>query len=292
MSTHTLLPEKPFRWSLQREEQLGRLLEHTGQQELNPEYYQEMAHCCARLISYAGNRRLVFVGRSPESLFDYLSGVVMGTNWAERLTLFHFSMRFHNETELRKEYPQAIPAMRAYMRGLNLHPEGIATGRHPVAFIDLVYSGDTFCNLVTLLHNWCLEDGFDWPRVCDRIRLIGITVRTKTSPNTCRWHQANAWTRMLPAKAVKNVSVDWSFWSYLGDQQKKLTSSYHPGRWGDPDLTHPEHGKDRLEALSLALHLHRTGKTAACRREFSRLLAKMPAMKEPWFRQLVLDIKK
>ena len=99
---------------------------------------------------------------------------------------------------------------------------------------------------------------------------------------------------MLPAKAkaVKNVSMDGSLWCYFGNEQEKLTASYHPERWGDAALAHPEHGKERLAALSRALYLYHFGKKADCRREFARTLSKLPAMKESWFRQLVLELKK
>jgi hypothetical protein len=47
-------------------------------------------------------------------------------------------MRFREESEIRKEHPEAIEAMRSYLQQLGLHPEGLATKRRPAAFIDLV----------------------------------------------------------------------------------------------------------------------------------------------------------
>ena len=283
--------EKPFRWNLAHEEQLGRLAANVEPKVLHAADHRELVQCCARVIAYAGNRRLIFVGRSPESLFDYLSGLLSGTSWSHRLALFHFSMRYIEEHELRQRYPHAMPAMREYMTALRLNPEGIATGRPPVAFVDLVYSGSTFINLMTLLRNWSFEDGFDWPLVNGRIRLIGITIRTKTSPKTWRWQQKNEKLQALSVKSVKNVSMDTGLWSYLGNDQKKLTESYPPRRWGDAALARPEHSQDRLEALALALHLYQSGKTSDGRREFAAALSRMPAMKERWFRQLVLELK-
>ncbi|NLC24613.1 MAG: hypothetical protein GX776_09170 [Oxalobacter sp.] len=42
-----------------------------------------MLPCCARIIAFAGNSDLVFVGRSPESFFDLLSGMLFDTTWLE-----------------------------------------------------------------------------------------------------------------------------------------------------------------------------------------------------------------
>ena len=58
MNTRSSVSEKPFRWNLEREEQLGRLLDQAELQELGPRDYQDMAQCCSRIIAHAGNSRL------------------------------------------------------------------------------------------------------------------------------------------------------------------------------------------------------------------------------------------
>lgn len=158
--------------------------------------------------------------------------------------------------------------------------------------MDLVYSGDTFLNLLAFLHNWSIHTDVAWHMVIRRIRFIGVTMRTKTSPNTWRWQQKANRACMLPFGAVKNVSIDKHLWSYFGDFQGKLTPSNSPDRWGDPALAEPEYSEERLNALSLALNIYQSGKKRAFRREFSGLLSQQPAMKEAWFRQLALDLKR
>ncbi len=62
-----------FRWNIARREQLGRLV--TGESvEGLPWILEEVRRCAARVIAMAGDSQLVFVGRSPEALFDYLTG--------------------------------------------------------------------------------------------------------------------------------------------------------------------------------------------------------------------------
>jgi hypothetical protein len=45
----------------------------------------DLRPCASSVVGRCGGGRLVFVGRSPESLFDYLSGVFDGTAWEGRL---------------------------------------------------------------------------------------------------------------------------------------------------------------------------------------------------------------
>jgi len=51
------------------------------------------------------------------------------------------------------------------------------------------------------------EDRQPWPVIRRKVRFVGVTNRTKTSPNTYRWQQHAAWTRQLPSRAVVNVSL-------------------------------------------------------------------------------------
>ena len=62
----------PFRWNLARRAELGRLVEGVRAASY-PEMLDDLAECAARVVATAGATTMVFVGRSPESLFDYLS---------------------------------------------------------------------------------------------------------------------------------------------------------------------------------------------------------------------------
>jgi hypothetical protein len=282
--------ELPFRWDLTRRNQLGSLVEGEAAATYNS-FSDHLLACCSRAVAFAGDSDLIFVGRSPESIFDHLSGLLFDSSWFNRLELLHFSMRFREEAEIRKEHPEAVQAMRAYLESLGLHPEGLATRSRPVAFIDLVATGDTFGRLVTFLHNWSQDIGYDWNAVRRRIRLIGITERKKTSPNTWRWQQHATWPILLGRGSVKNVSIPFDLWNYLGNYQDKVSLSYTPSRWGDPALTSPTHDERQLKALRLALELFELGRTRERRQQFISLLVREPAMRHSWFRMLVQELR-
>jgi len=273
---------EPFRWNLARREQLGRLL--AGAFDGDPWWCDdEFQLCCARILAHTEGHRVFFVGRSLESAFDYLSGALCDTSAADRLNLFLFSMRYRSAT------PTALAAMRDYMRALHLDPRGVA--RSAVAFVDVVWSGETFSNLVGLLRDWCDEEETDWHAVRRNIRIVGVTQRTKTSPKTWRWHQHSDAMAMLPADAVKNVSLEPRMWSYLGNHQPKITGSYDPRRWGDDDVAHPDHNEKQVTALQEAWHIFEDGRTPAGRSRLAAMMTKTSGMQHAWFRRLLTEVK-
>jgi hypothetical protein len=282
--------ELPFRWNLTRRNQLGTLVEGEAANTYDS-FPEHLLACCARVLAFAGDSDSVFVGRSPESIFDHLSGLLFDSSWFGRLELLHFSMRFREEALVRRKHPGAVPAMRAYLESLGLHPEGLATRARPAAFIDLVLTGDTFGRLVAFLHNWSRETGYDWNAVRRRVRLVGITERTKTSPKTWRWQQHAEWLPLLGRGAVKNVSIPFDLWNYLGNRQDKVSLSYTPSRWGNPSLSSPTRYERQLKALRLAFELFELGRTRERRAEFASRLAGEPSMRHVWFRMLVQELR-
>src|SRR5688500_13363749 len=142
----------PFRWDVRRREQLGRLLETAP---LDPrawwhgpywaEFLDELRICAARVVARAGNARMVFVGRSPESLYDYLTGALAGTDWEDRCELLNVSL-FGGDAH-RFVAPPAMQALRDQFAACGLTPAEIAAAPLPVAFVDLVSSGGTFGSL-------------------------------------------------------------------------------------------------------------------------------------------------
>ncbi len=282
--------QKPFRWDLTHRNHLGRLVD--GEQaESYPTFLDHLLPCCSRIVAFGGDSVLIFVGRSPESIFDHLSGLLFDSSWFNRLELLHFSMRFQEEGAVGQEYAESINAMRGYLQHLGLDPEGIATSIRPVAFIDLVSTGETFGRLVTFLRNWSISTGYDWNAVKRRIRLIGITQKTKTSPKTWRWQQQASWVSLLERRSVMNVSIPRALWEYLGNYQPKVSRSYTPSRWGDPEFSLPSYSEHQIKALRLAYQLFELGRTKRQREQFVSLLVKEPAMKHEWFRMLVREIR-
>jgi hypothetical protein len=235
----------PFRWTLARREQLGSLVEGVTDWE-HPDFFAELRACCVRVVAAAADGDLVFVGRSPESIFDYLSGVLAETSWSDRLVLFNFSMRSDSVEELARTNVRGLRAMREQLSAVSLTPAEIASGERPKVLVDLVHHGETFGRLLDLLEHWTEEDGLDVASVRRRLRFVGITERTKNSPNTWRWYQRVPWAERLPRRALRSVSIDVWMWRYLGDYQDKVSRSNPPLLWGAEEMMQPSRRRENL----------------------------------------------
>lgn len=280
----------PFRWNLAGRPRLGALLQ--GRRErLNPILFEQLRECCVRVVAAAADGDLVFVGRSPESIFDYLTGVLSGTSWSDRAVLLNLSMRDAAAEELARAHPRALAAIRDQLTTLGLAPAQIARSARPRVFVDLVYGGNTFGHLLGLLEHWAGDTGVDAAAVRRRIRFLGITVRTKNSPNTWRWYQQAGWARRLPRSALRSISISYWLWTYLGEDQKKVARWHPPARWDAEDASLPPRDEDALEALRLAHRIHERGRDRVERSRFAAALAAQPQLREPSVRRLILELR-
>ena len=282
---------KPFRWDIAKREQLGRLVESESTPPYS-DFMQDLRQCAARVIAFAGDSELVFVGRSPESIFDYLSGAFLESPRHQRLNLANISIRFNSVETVGQSYPSAIPAVKDHFAAIGLSPHDIVAKERPIALVDLVATGSTFENLSKLIVSWAESDRADVPAMRNKMRFVGITWRTKTSPNTYRWQQHADWLTDFSNQCVKNVSVPGRFWDYLGNKQPKVGWSNPPSRWPDPAISEPPRGDRNLEALGLALTVFDTANTARERDRFADELRKQPPMDQPWFRSVVGELRK
>lgn len=283
---------KPFRWDIRRREQLGTLL--TGDRpSMRPGFVEDLRGCAAKAVAAAGDAELVFIGRSPESLFDYLSGVFAGHPWETRLALVNLSLRTDvgaGDTDTSR----ARSALGTHLAHHGLTPQRIASSERPIALIDVVASGSTFRGLVEQWTAWASRDGIDPKAVRRRLRIVGVTFRRKTSPNAFRWHQETenvGWLGAFPRIRVKNVSAPYAFWEYLANDQPKVSRSHPPKRWADDDAGSPPRHERHLGARRVAAHLFTLASDKAERRAFSSELAKTRAMREQWCRTLVGELR-
>lgn len=277
---------RPFRWDITRRSQLGTLPD-IEPPETYPEFEEDLLACAARVLAFAGDSDLVFVGRSPQPLFDLLSGLLMETSWSDRLRLLNIGLR-HVETptydQLRAVYPCFGEA--------GLEPHALARRRRGTALVDVVDTGETLGTLLTFLKKWSDDVRVEWRAVAAKIRIVGLTWREKTSPNTWRWQQHAEWVKRLRPREIKNVSVPPRLGTFLAAEAPKTSYSFTPSWWGDEDVTRPARDHEAREALALAVHLFDLGRTIETQRRFARALGSEPAMKERWFRSLILDLKR
>lgn len=198
-------------------DQLGTLLDDVSQPELW--FLDELVACAGKVLARGGNGRLVFVGRSLDSMFDLLSGAL-------RDRVVRPPVAFDRRSSLT---PGQVARAREVCAVAGVTPESLA--RRPVSFVDVVSTGSTFGELFKLLDMWIDETREPWDVVRGQLRFVGVTMRGKTSPNTWRWHQHADWTARLPGRAVVNVSLPLAEWRYFADFQTKLTRSFRPADW-------------------------------------------------------------
>ena len=284
------MTQPPFRWNLARRQQLGSLL-HGAEAEDYPEFVEDLRACCVRLLALAGDADLVFVGRSPESIFDYLSGLLADTSWSERCVLVNLSMRYDSVDTVEREHPQGLRAFQEQLRAVGLEPARIASSERPQVFVDLVNRGETFGNLAGLLARWAVQTGVDVRALRRRIRFIGITVREKNSPNAWRWYQNVEWAADFPPTSLQSVSIPFRLWTYLGDHQKKVGRWYPPFAWGMDEFSRPPRETWNLEALRLAARIHDLGRLPAERERVAREIAARPEMSKRGIRALVSELR-
>lgn len=280
----------PFRWDPSRREQLGRILEGPAA-ESYPEFVADLRRCCARVVAAAGDSDLVFVGRSPESLFDYLTGALRVTSHASRLTLVNLSLRLSPPRQVRRDYPGAIDAVRAHLDALGLSPRAVASRPRPLAFVDLIYTGATLGGLVDLLLDWAGDAGVDEKAVLRRLRFVGITWTKKPSPNAERWKTQCAWVRRFRPSAVSSVSVPYHLWTYLGDYQPTVARTNPPSRWADDAVSRPPRAEHHLAAVRFAARIAALAGEREERLALASELASQRAMRFDWFRSLVTELR-
>jgi hypothetical protein len=280
---------QPFRWDITKREQLGRLV-HGPQAEPYPGFFEDFQACCSRVVAFCDNADLVFVGRSPESIFDHLSGLLADTSWASRCSLLNISMRF-SPAVIRRYYPGAIYAVRQQFDSLGLSPLQIIARDRPVALVDLIDTGSTLGNITGLLLDWGRELRCDETALKEKLRFIGITARMKTSPKTWRWQQHVEWAKDFRTRRIKSVSVPWILWAFLIEIKPKVAQMNPPWRWGDEALAEPPRDEESLQALRLALQLYGTGCERDTRLDFATRLSAEPAMKHTWFRSLIIELR-
>lgn len=272
-------PNRPFRWDLVRPDHLGSLLD--GLPEPDLWFLGDLVECAAKVLARSEDGELYFVGRSADSVFDLLGGALPDP---ARLHLLPLSTASIDSWFFGRLHPAEVAQLRANLAAHGLSPALLARGARPIVFADVVSTGRTMKQLLDILRDWAEDDHADWPAVLRRIRIVGLTRRTHTSPNTHRWHQHVDWAREL---TIRNVSVESALFSYLADHQQKLTRSFGRELWAAPDVREPARDHRTRRALAEAVAIVDAGRTAAVRERLARVLDHEPAIAEPWLRDLV-----
>ena len=281
-------PIVPFRWDVSRPHELGGLLD-AEPAPAYPAFAEDLRACCAAVVAAAGDADLLFVGRSPESLYDYLRGACFDTSWRDRLRLMLVSL------------PDDRPAMRSivalqnYLATLGLHPLELPHRARPVALVDLVCTGGTLCSLVRLMHQWtqhARRPRGDWRAVRDKLRVVAITEQDFSIRNGWRDQRRRAAGGGLLARgSVRNVTVLPRLWRFLGDDQLKVAESHPPQRWADQRAAEPSRHPSRAPALRAAVETFRRARDRPERERFIAELACHGALRHEAVRQLAVELR-
>ena len=103
-------------------------------------FREDLLEHAGQIVRLAGDVDLVFVGRSPESLYDLLVGLLGETSWRERVQLLHLSLCDRTPGRLRRHEPGALAQLWRHVESLRLTPPQILARDRPGAFVDLVES--------------------------------------------------------------------------------------------------------------------------------------------------------
>ncbi len=283
---------RPFRWNIARRNELGSLLDGPPAESW-PGFRDELRRMAALAVARSGPGTIVFVGRSLESSFDYLSGIVEGIEPGLPLKLLQVSFSAVGEIEATAaRSPAEIAALTGYMRAEGLSAGDIAESAEPLTFVDIVSTGGTFGTLVGLLRLMCRAEKADWHGVERRIGFTGVVVAGQTSPKTWRWWQHEPWVAELKKPRISNVSVPGYLWGHLGNNAEKVTRSHNLWRWADPLASSPDHGEEHRRALRLAVSLYDQGLAREERNRFADELARLPEMRHAWLRRFVTGLKR
>ena len=274
----------PFRWDLVEPAELGGLLE--GLMPPSLWFAPDLSRCAGKVLARSASGDLAFVGRSLDSMFDLLSGALSGIDEAPSLTRVPLSFaREWDRRERRRLTLAERDVARSVLQSSGLTPYTAARRSTPITFVDVASTGETFRDLYLLIRDWVEDEHAQWDVIRKKIRFLGVTSRTKTSPNTFRWAQHQTWTKDLPGKSVTSVSLDPRVWSYLGNEQPKLTRSYAPRTWL-AEAQGPGRDERTRTALAEAVELVAYGRTGAARQLIAESMVAEPALAQSWLRTL------
>jgi hypothetical protein len=209
-----------------------------------------LLECAARVLCAAGDADLVFVGRSPESIHDFLAGALACTSRRDRLQILQLSLR-DDPRWLHHRLPGSLEKLGAYFVSSRLTPGQILERSRPVAFVDLVCSGETFGHLARLLRHYAGRDALA-DAALERVRWVCVV------SSLWGWKPSRSrWTRAFAPDQIRSVAIDDDFWDFLGDEQEKTTESYSFWRWGS--ASSPVNLDERFSAVRQARAIYRLG---------------------------------
>eukprot|EP01102_Stenamoeba_stenopodia_P013625 TRINITY_DN4446_c0_g2_i1.p1 TRINITY_DN4446_c0_g2~~TRINITY_DN4446_c0_g2_i1.p1 ORF type:complete len:483 (-),score=110.02 TRINITY_DN4446_c0_g2_i1:50-1498(-) len=294
----------PFRWDLNNVTGLGRkAFIYRNKLSLNKhlandlrrmkcydfwKFFEEFQRCVANTLALSHGSDLLFLGRSPEMIYDFLCGCFKDDeSLVSKLKLMHFSMRSVDEYEWKHDIigpSSRMSHMMTYMTSLGLDPQSLLKRKTPIAIVDFVYGGETLDNLLWLIRAWTIQLKCDWNAVRQKIMVIAIrsVARLDVTLRGQEWMETYG--------GPKHWFTVWTsdiFWVAVADRLIHMEHSYPMYQWG-------KNVRKRVvrAGLHTELFFYETAQTKGGRQEFVSELVKVNAgMRQAWFRSLVIWLK-
>ncbi|HEY1015285.1 MAG TPA: hypothetical protein VGE07_21445 [Herpetosiphonaceae bacterium] len=284
-------PQPPFRWNIASRPELGGLPDAV-EPASSDWLLDELRQTLAGILGLGDGGDLVFLGRSPELIFDLGRSLLADTGWRDRLRHLQMSLNTNEAQHLLRHENPGRQFMRGHLAAAGLSPQALLASPNPIALVDVVDVGGTFGSLVTLLRDWTVEERLSWRDASRKLRLVGLVFRGKPSPKAWRWQQHATWLDLLPSGACKNLSLHGYLWRYLAVVGCKTTPPYGPDRWDGDEAASPNRHADHLRGLAEARWLYERGASREQRLLLAEDMARLPAMRRAWFRSLAGELRR
>jgi hypothetical protein len=168
----------PFRWDLVTPDQLGSLLDGVAPPDLW--FLEDLVACAGKVLARSRNGDLFFVGRSLDSMFDLLGGVLAGSIGDQRLHRVPVSFQRPAVSSGRRWRRRPLTSAeqaqgRRFLATVRLTPHALARRDRPAVLVDVVDGGATFTELFILLRDWIEQERQPWPVIRRKLRFVGVT---------------------------------------------------------------------------------------------------------------------
>lgn len=255
------------------------------------DYITEFTQLCGTLIAKCDDAsKIVFVGRSPELLYEYIRACYGNTDYESRFAVFLFSCRisgFKDYVDWKHYAPLSRMKLRPYMRALGIAPNDIIRRKRPTAFVDYVHLGTTMNCLFYLLAEWCIEENLDFRGMISKLRIISIE-RTEAREQSWDTYGAdplceNEWIRNLGTRRVRRIWIPHNTWCSFAETTAKSCSSYTSEKWGTEGMV--EMTEDRYFGLLFCRIHYNYGASREGRAALRRAIGTQAEIRWTWLRE-------
>jgi hypothetical protein len=279
-------------WAEARRRTLERLVEEANHHEFYG-FREQLLEVCAEVLARSEGATIVFVGRSPENLYDLLGALLRGVRRAPRLQLLPFSFRTGTlgaAARLARTQGSAVDGLGRHLDELGLGPAEIAQHASGVTFVDCVCWGTTLGNLDEALELLATRRGVDPRAVAARSAYVGLT---KESVGWSHWRSdvESGGARLFEQGRASVVPISAQLWHHLAEHSPKTMDSYVPEQWASPAQL-PALDPRRARAIRLSVELMSFGRSTAVRKAFASKLARRAHKSGSWLGSLIVQILK